>query len=605
MKYQDIFAYVQAKEVEFNADHGVFSNWSWNWKNHIEQSFFYKYGRLLSGNTDDKPVKNIVRPILNLAYRAEDIDIKDVNIYVDDPSRYHLSFLVKKYHDEVFVRKNDLDGFLDETKEEKIDYGGALVQKMSEARPKKVDLQTICFADRSDLMSAPFGILMPMTPYELMEMKEQGWGQESNGATISVEGLISIHEAYQAESYKSTNNTYDKKENDALKIYQVWGVLPAEFAGGDEGKYTLQLHYIAFLKSVNNQKIGVSLFSKEDKDKKRFKFVNRDRVHNRALGYGGVEELFESQAWTNSSMIYKMDMLRSASKTLYQTADSSLVARHPSGLKDLDNFEVIEHEENKPLTQVDTFPRNLNLFTQVAQEWEDHARTTGSAQDPLLGEAAPSGTPFRAQERQVIEGKGLHEYRREKYARFIEELYRDWWIPYIAKEITNGTKFLAELSSDELEFVANNLAQNQANEYIKEQILSGQLIDEEELAQIKQRAKEQMLRGGNKKFIEILKNELKDAPLKVQVDVAGKNKDLGLVVEKLTNVFRQIFANPAVLQDPRAQKVFNKMMEYSGLSQVDFTTFESNQMQNMAQQQIQAPQGQAVVPQANESVLQT
>src|SRR3990167_1617218 len=167
MKYDNIFSYITSKETEFNLEHSIYTNWSWSWRNHIEQSFFYKYGRLLTGNSDDKPVKNIVRPILNLAYRAEDIDVKDINIYVDDSDKYHLSFLIKKYHDEVFVKENDLDTFFDEVKEEKIDYGGSLVQKMKGAKPKKVDIQTICFGDQSNLMSAPFGILMDMSPNEL------------------------------------------------------------------------------------------------------------------------------------------------------------------------------------------------------------------------------------------------------------------------------------------------------------------------------------------------------------------------------------------------------------------------------------------------------
>lgn len=604
MKHASIFEYAQSKEVEFNQEHGIYSSWSWSWKRHIEQSFFYLYGRLLEGDTENTPVKNIIRPIVNVAYRAEDVDIKDVSIYVNEPEYSHLSFLVKKYHDEVFVKQHDLDGFIDEVKEEKINYGGALAQKMKGARPKKIDLQNICFGSQSDLMSEPFGILMPMTPSELMDMKEQGWGQESNGATISVENLISLHEENQAQSYKSQSDIYQKKEDNTLKIYQIWGVLPAEYVGGEEGKYTLQLHYIAFYKGVNDVKIGVSLFSKTDKDTKRFKFVNRDKVHNRALGYGGVEELFQAQAWNTASMIWRTDMLRAASKMIMQTADSNLVARHPSGLKDLDNFEVLEHEEGKPLTQVDTFPRNYQLFLNANNEWEEHARTTGSASEPLLGKEAPSGTPFRAQERQVMEGKGIHEYRRGKYARFIEELYTDWWIPYIASELRTGQRFLAELTRDEMDYVSDCLVRNTVARKQNELVLNGELPMSDEQKQAEgQRIRDEFMRKGNKHFMELLAGELDNVELKVQVSVMGKSKNLSDMSDKLTNVIREVIANPAILQDPNASKLFNKLIEYSGLDPISFSSYQSPQMQapqqNPAQQNQQVAQPQPQISPAS------
>lgn len=82
-------------------------------KDHIKTSFYYNHGRLLNGNDEDTPVKNITRPLLNLQFHAENIDVKDVMIYVDDPDDFHLSFLIKKYHDDVFTVENDLDTYFD------------------------------------------------------------------------------------------------------------------------------------------------------------------------------------------------------------------------------------------------------------------------------------------------------------------------------------------------------------------------------------------------------------------------------------------------------------------------------------------------------------
>jgi len=79
------------------------------------------------------------------------------------------------------------------------------------------------------------------------------------------------------------------------------------------------------------------------------------------------------------------------------------------------------------------------------------------------------------------------------------------------------------------------------------------------------------LKSGSKKFVKILKNELKDLNLKISINIANKQKDLALITDKLVNVFRQVIAAPQILQDPNLAKVFNKILEYSGISPLNFS----------------------------------
>src|SRR4051812_3173783 len=109
----DIFSYITQQESNYKKPIKLPGNWPWNMKEHLETSYLYINSQLTTGKDDFKPVKNIILPILNLEHRTEDIEVKDVAIYVDDPAAYHLSFLVKKYHDDVFVVENDMDTFFD------------------------------------------------------------------------------------------------------------------------------------------------------------------------------------------------------------------------------------------------------------------------------------------------------------------------------------------------------------------------------------------------------------------------------------------------------------------------------------------------------------
>ena len=180
------------------------------------------------------------------------------------------------------------------------------------------------------------------------------------------------------------------------------------------------------------------------------------------------------------------------------------------------------------------------------------------------------------------------------------EIYRDWIIPHIAREITAGKEFLAKLDLEELHQVADALADCEANRIIKESLLKGILLDNQLVETIKAKVKENFMKGGDQRFLEILAGELKGLELDVQVNIVGKQANLAQVTDKLTNVFRTILANPAILQNPPMAKLFNEILESSGLSPVDFYGFQ------VPQQQLAQPQPQQVQnPIERPSVAQT
>lgn len=582
---RDIFSFVQTEEVNYGLPIEI-GGWEWSMKEHIKTSFFYKNGRLLTGNSDDKPIKNIVLPIRNLQDRAEGFDIKDIILFINDRYNYYKSFLVKKFH-EKWARENDLDTFIDEMVETEGDYGGVLIKNVNKVRPDVVPWQSIIFCDQTDILSGPIGIKHFYSPDQLMDMADLGWGDESNGANVSLEDLIVL--AQNEKNFDKMGGQTAKTPGKYIEIYEVHGMFPELWIKGDSEKYVRQLHIIAFYNKENGEKQGLTLFKGKEKELP-FKFKKRSLLYGRALGMGGIEELFEDQVWTNYGMMRKKDMLDSASKMIFKTTDSAIVARHPNGLKDLDNLEIIELAENTDIGQIDTYPRTMALFDKWDAELEIHARTTGAAQEAISGDKPSAGTPFKSMELQSAESHSLHDYRKGKFATFLGEIYRDWILPYIAKEITKGQEFLATLDLDELQYIADNLVICKANDFIKEKILNGEQIDPAEVDMVKQQTREQFMKGGNKKFIEILAMELKDVPIDVEVNIAGKQKYLAQIVDKIVNMVRQIIAAPQIMQIPGMAKLFNQIIESSGLNPVDFSSFSVQPPQQIQQPQQQMPQ---------------
>ena len=94
-------------------------------------------------------------------------------------------------------------------------------------------------------------------------------------------------------------------------------------------------------------------------------------------------------------------------------------------------------------------------------------------------------------------------------------------------------------------------------------------------------------------MLKLIGEELKGAELKMGINIAGKQKDLVNLSDKLLSIFQFVFANPQAFQQsmqiPALAKSFNSILEFSGMNQADFYSFMS-QNPAQAQPQEQNPQ---------------
>lgn len=555
---------------------------------HINTTVLYKNSQLVNGKDEFTPVKNITRPILNLQYRAEGFDVKDIVLFVDDAGKYHLSFLVKKFH-EKWALENGIDTVIDAMVESYIDFGGALLKNINDVKPEVVPLQSIVFCDQTDILSGPIGIKHYFSPDQLLDMADKGWGESSNGASASLQETIKLARSVKREE---KDGTLTQTPGRYIEVYEVHGNLPKRFLTSSDttGKYINQLQIVCFYEKLNGEKGNITLYKAEEK-KSPFKFIKRDPIYGRALGFGGAEELFEAQVWVNYDMIRMQKMLDAAAVTILASTDPTFGQKNKT--RDIEGLPIFELSPGTDVKQIDTFPRNIKIFEDSVTQWEAHAQQMGAANDSIMGENPTAGTPFKLQELVTSEAHSLHEYRKGKLATFWNEVEREWILPYIAREISKGQTFLAELDLDELTYVSDALITNEANNLIKEKILNGELIDPNQVEGYKEIVRTEFQKKGNKHFIEIFRGEMKGVPLAVHTNVAGKQKNLAAVVDKTVNIFRFAFSNPQgfaqVMQIPGMAKSFNDILEYSGLSPVDFSGIEKLAQQQPQPQQ-QAPQ---------------
>lgn len=572
------FDYIQQEITRFKTERiHIADNWDWNMHEHIQRTIMVKHGKFTTGANDgNRPYKNIVKPILNVAYRTEGFDVKDITPYVNDEKNYYKSFFVKKFHPR-WAKLNDIDTFIDELSESTIDFGLGLAKNVHSKRPECVPLQRIAFCNQKDVLSGPICEVHPYSVADLEAMKGK-WDATRIDEAITF----------------SQSEEHGKPGQD-IEVYELHGILPANWLDGDEyensDEWVSQLHIVVYYNvTKNGPKQGISLFKGRER-KEIYKAHKRDPIYGRACGFGGAEELFEPQVWTNYAEIQIKEMLDVASMMIMQTADDSFAGKNVT-LGDLQKGEIVVHEEGKPVSQVGLTPYNKQAFDNAVEKWEQHAMTMGSASEGALGKNPSSGTPFALQNLIVQEGNGMHDYRRGKLAVFVgNKIYPDWILPAMVKDMLKGQKWVDELSVEEMQEITDTVVTNLANDKIKQKMLGGELPTPEEMLMFKEVTKAQFMKSGSKRFLEIVEGELKDIPIDVEVNVAGKQKNMVEVVDKLTNIFRQIFANPAVLQMPGMGKLFNEIIESAGLSPLDFSSFTKQQL----------PQPVAPVPEAEES----
>lgn len=597
MNNPDIFSYIKSEEAKFETEEiQVGENWFWNFRKHVQLIFHLKNGIFFTGANDwMRAFKNIIEPMLELSYWTEDLEVKDVTFFIDSVRGKVLSFFVKKYHDEVFTREHDLDQMFDEITESDLDYGGVLVQRGKDM-PEVLALNSVAFCDQTDILGGVIGFKFNFSPEKLRSMSKVGWGDKKNGATISIEELITLA-TVEKSAIGTQNDKQNKGTGKSIEVYIVRGNMPDHYLkdNDDMEYYCNQLQIVAFYTDKDSNKVGVTLYRKEANDDDILFFTSK-KVFQRALGRGVGERLVGNQIWTNFLSIHKMNAIEAGSKNVLYTDDPSYTQKNK--IIDMENNEITTIEDNKRIYRVPTEnPTNIQIHENAINEWYQHAQLQASAQDPILGKEAASGTTFRGQERSVAQGRGTHDKRRGQRAKFIEKIYRWDIIPRMVKEITKGKEFIATLSTEEMTWVADQLATNATNERIKEMILNGKLVTKEEQDMFMQTFKQEFLKKGNKHLLKILKDEFKDVEIKMGINIAGKQKNLVELSDKLLSIFQFIFANPQgfqqAMQIPALAKSFENILEYGGMQISDFATLmQVPSPAPMSPEMMPQPQGQ-------------
>jgi len=579
MENRDVFSYITSEETNWKtARVPLTRNKDWSMYEHIERCTAVSNGWYFSGKNDgNRPYDDIVTPIINVAFRSEGFDVKDIVPFVDDAQNYYKSFLVKKRHPK-WARDNELDTFIDDVVETSVIYDLVLVKNINNTRPEVVDLKTIAFCDQTDVMAGPICIKHQYTPAEMVEFKGK-WKDDKIDMAITL-AVNEIEVSIAGDQKVKMPGKY-------VEVYELRGNFPDRWLNPEttEDIYTPQMHIVCYYNDKDGKKQGIVLYAGKDKPlSENFKALKIDRIRSkgRACGRSVVESLFEPQVWNNYSAI-KIKALLDSAINVFITDSDELGNQKLSELK----TNTILKEEKGANTRLLASPlQNLTAFTNQQQKLTQDARIIGSASESALGLNPSSGTPFALQNLIVQQGQGLHEYRQGKIATFFADvLYRDWILQYLVDDMNSGVKFSEELSLDEMIEISTTIATNKAEKKVLDMILNGEIVTQETKPALIQQYKDEFKKGGNRKFFEVVKDELKDIPVSVYISIKGKQKDLARNADKLSNLV--LTMTKMGVPFSALAKPFNEILEDSGLSPIDYTSIITPAQTANPQQQMQ------------------
>jgi hypothetical protein len=375
----------------------------------------------------------------------------------------------------------------------------------------------------------------------------------------------------------SKNSKKSKTPGKYIEVYELHGCLPESWLkdDGDPDTYVDQLQIVSFYTKNDGSKDKFILYrGKEAPLNEMFDAMKIDQVrsYGRACGRSIIERLFEPQVWNNYSAIKIKEKLDAAMDLFLSDSDELGNQK----LSELPKNTILKQEKGSTTSRLNGSIQDMDKYMSHQKEMKESARMLGSASEAALGINPSSGTPFKLQDLIVQQGMGIHEYRQGKIATFFaDRLYPKWVLPSMVSEMNKGDMWLEELSLKELQYVAEAIGVKKANRRAVELALNKKPEDElmqEDIEAYRDMVKQQWMNTGNKKFIQVMKDELKNIPINVYVNIAGKQKYLAQQADKLTNFVREILRNPqAFSQVPGIGELVNQLVEASGLNPIDFS----------------------------------
>src|SRR3990167_6175568 len=536
----------------------------------IETITAYLNSKHITGDKDslgrDKPFFNIVTAVVNIWYRATDIDRKDVRVNPDKAGNTIPALFANALLQD-WMKRERFGVFLNNWGRTLAKFGSAVVkfvEKEGKLIPSVVPWSRI-ICDKIDFDSLPRIEKLYKTPAQLR--------QESLYDQDAVENLIETTNQVR----RNLDGTSKDNKSEFIELYEVHAELSLatykeakgmKVRDGDDKQYRQQIHVLSYQKGADGKYNDYTLYCGYEKQDP-YMLTHLIEEDDRTLSIGAVEYLFDAQWMENHTMKNMKDTLDLASKLIFQTADQNFIGRNI--LTQVETGHILNHADNKPLAQVNNTKADIASLQNFSNQWRILAQELTATPDAARGITPPSGTPLGTTQALLAQSNSLFTTMTQNKGFAIEDMLRLWIIPYLKTKMNTDKEIRVILDDHNLQKIDKMYIPAEAvrrfNARTTEAVLSGELVEPFNAELEEQGVKEGLASQGNERFLspgEVnWKEALKDLEWELEVAVTNEPVDKQATLQTLSSLIQGV--NPEMINNPFVKLLFTKIINLTGV----------------------------------------
>lgn len=552
----------------------------------IEKIEAYLNSKHISGSYDSKgrkkPFFNVVTSASNIWFRATDLDRKNVII---KPTKSHdtLEAILATIWVQDWMRKHNFGSFLNEWGRVLARYGSAVIKFVENSNGLNISVipWNRLIVDPVEFDPNPKIEILEFTEAQL---RESGYDEDK------VNNLINAKKARETLDNRRKDN-----KSDYYKLYEVHGKFPVSMLKESQGKgateadkkkYTDQMYVYSYVGGNGEKDIQDFILYSGEEEKCPYMITHLIKEDGRTLAIGAVEHLFENQWMQNHTAKAIKDQLDLASKLMFQTSDGQFLGENV--LDAIENGDIMVHKVNEPITQVNNGSHDITQWQNFATTWKALGNEITGISESMLGQNPPSGTAWRQTEALLQESHSLFELMTENKGLHVEEMLRNFILPYLKKKTNNTDEIVATLSDYGMDKIETMYIKSEAirrvKDNIKQALLTGTMPKNLDIIQQQNDIKQELIDSGNMRFLKpseisdkTWKQIFKDLEWDVEINITGELKNSDAVMTTLNTLLTTLVRLNGQPMSPEVKFVFKKILtETSAITPIEFDSITSN-----------------------------
>lgn len=534
----------------------------------------YLNSKHISGELDalgrEKPFFNIVLASRNIWFRATDLDRKNIKLKPSKSTEVIPAF-IGNILIQNWMKKENFGQFLNNWGLDLASYNSSIVKFVNQdgnLYPMVIPwTRVIC--DFINFNENPVIEVLELTPSQLKQRK--------NYDKEMVKNLLDTVEAREMnDKTKKDNNT------NYIKLYEIHGNLPLSYITDDEKDeetFAQQMQVVSFVEGKNKGEWDDFILYKGKEKQSPYLLTSLLPNSDSSISLNGsVKNLFDAQWMQNHTVKLIKDQLDLASKIVYQTSDPAFSSQN--ALLAIENGDILIHQPNQPLTQMANNSHDITALQNYGEQWKALAQEITSTPDIMRGQNMPSGTAYRQAAIIQKESYSNFEIMTENKGLALEQMLRNFVIPYIKTKLNHSEEIVAILQGADIKKIDTKYIKNKAveetNKQVVQNILNNKPVSLEEqqvmVQQQTQQISSQLSELGNVRFLKpseikekTWQDMFKDFEWEIECEITGENEDKNIILTTLTNLFQTIVSTGGQPLSEKANIIFNKILETSGV----------------------------------------